>query len=58
MREVLRIDVPTFTEARLVEASLNELIPAEYSVKCTDLAQVEHWLRRATTVTDVAALFE
>lgn len=58
MREVLRIDVPAFTEARLVEASLNELIPAEYGAKCTDLAQVEHWLRRATTVTDVAALFE
>jgi hypothetical protein len=30
LREVLGVDVPKFTEARLAEASLNELIPIEY----------------------------
>lgn len=30
LREILHVQVPQFTEARLAEASLNELIPAEY----------------------------
>jgi hypothetical protein len=30
LREILHVDVPRFTEARLAEASLNELVPAEY----------------------------
>lgn len=30
LRELLHVDVPKFTEARLAEASLNELIPVEY----------------------------
>lgn len=31
LREILHGEVPSFTEARLAEASLNELIPAEYT---------------------------
>jgi hypothetical protein len=30
LREILHVEVPSFTEARLAEASLNELIPTEY----------------------------
>ncbi|MEZ4224593.1 MAG: hypothetical protein R3B13_26825 [Polyangiaceae bacterium] len=30
LREVLRVEVPEFTEARIAEATLTELIPAEY----------------------------
>ncbi|HET9954212.1 MAG TPA: hypothetical protein VFQ61_06900, partial [Polyangiaceae bacterium] len=30
LREVLHVDVPKFTEARLAEASLTELVPTEY----------------------------
>jgi len=30
LREILHVEVPQFTEARLAEASLNELIPAEF----------------------------
>jgi len=40
MREVLHIDVPAFTEARLVEASLNELIPAEYHADAVVLLSI------------------
>jgi hypothetical protein len=30
LREVLHVEVPTFTEARLAEANLTELVPTEY----------------------------
>ncbi len=30
LRELLRVSVPAFTEARLAEASLNDLVPTEY----------------------------
>jgi hypothetical protein len=30
LRELLHVSVPAFTEARLAEASLNELVPTEY----------------------------
>jgi hypothetical protein len=30
LRQLLRVDVPGFTEARLAEATLNELVPIEY----------------------------
>ncbi len=41
MRDVLHIDVPVFTEARLVEAALNELIPAEYHADAVVLLSVD-----------------
>ena len=30
LREILHVEVPQFTEARLAEASLTELVPTEY----------------------------
>ena len=30
LRQLLHVDVPPFTEARLAEATLNDLVPVEY----------------------------
>ena len=30
LRQILHVDVPAFTEARLAEAALNDLVPVEY----------------------------
>jgi len=30
LREIARVEVPSFTEARLAEASLNEIVPTDY----------------------------
>jgi hypothetical protein len=30
LRDLLRVPVPSFTSARLAEATLNELVPTEY----------------------------
>ncbi len=54
LRDVLGVDLARYTEARIESADLTDIEPAK---ACSDLAQLEAWLRRAGTVASTNELF-
>jgi hypothetical protein len=55
LRELLHVALPNFTEARLAEASLNDLVPTEYLAVLSAMAHGRDPIPRSVAAASAAA---